>query len=170
MENLPNELRNSTWFHKSPIAVKLLAEVTDSKIMIHCNIVSCPGTCDYLSPFCRRCGREATQSKTLINAIIKRFNTDKTEKQQEYLCSNSRIFERSVADETCSICLCCFSPGEQIHETSNCGHLFHPKCMHQWIKESNSCPLCRTEIPDCVYSPKSILAHSGYGSTFVFCQ
>lgn len=169
MGNWPRELRNSTWFHKNSVAVKVLAEVTDSRVQIHCTSMLCPGTCEVWNPFCRRCGKDVSQSKTLIKAIVTRFTDEKTEKHQEYLCSNSRSFVRGDADQTCAICLGGYESGDKILQTSCCLHLFHTKCMQKWIHESNSCPMCRTEMLECEYSPKSILAHSGFGTTFVFC-
>jgi hypothetical protein len=30
-----------------------------------------------------------------------------------------------------------------------CGHIFHKKCIDEWIHHSNTCPLCRREIKSC---------------------
>jgi len=29
-----------------------------------------------------------------------------------------------------------------------CNHFFHIECLHEWICEQNTCPLCRAEIID----------------------
>jgi hypothetical protein len=29
-----------------------------------------------------------------------------------------------------------------------CGHVFHKKCLHEWQKKENTCPLCREEIKE----------------------
>jgi hypothetical protein len=29
---------------------------------------------------------------------------------------------------------------------TKCGHIFEKKCIEKWLKQSNKCPLCRTQI------------------------
>ena len=43
---------------------------------------------------------------------------------------------------TCSICL--ETDTKETH-TTNCGHVFHKSCISTWLKEKNSCPMCRKE-------------------------
>jgi hypothetical protein len=43
---------------------------------------------------------------------------------------------------TCSICL--ETDTKETH-TTNCGHIFHKSCISTWLKEKNSCPMCRKE-------------------------
>ena len=47
--------------------------------------------------------------------------------------------------DTCSICTDMY---EQLEEVSvlNCGHIYHPKCIKEWGKYKQACPLCNTEI------------------------
>jgi|TARA_Y100000389_G_scaffold180930_1_gene196138 hypothetical protein len=49
--------------------------------------------------------------------------------------------------ETCSICL------DEIHENERyellrCSHVYHKKCILQWLEKSNTCPECRQIIPN----------------------
>ena len=45
----------------------------------------------------------------------------------------------------CSICLVTYASGDVLC-TLPCAHQFHKGCVCSWLKEHNSCPLCRTEI------------------------
>jgi hypothetical protein len=53
-----------------------------------------------------------------------------------------KLYKSNVRDDTCVIC----------HEDINfgvktrCGHHFHDKCIIEWLKQNNKCPLCRGEI------------------------
>ena len=47
---------------------------------------------------------------------------------------------------TCTICV------EQIKLGNKgmfmpCGHIYHPDCLVPWLENSNSCPVCRYELP-----------------------
>ena len=43
--------------------------------------------------------------------------------------------------EECTICL------DKIYFYNNynltCGHIFHKKCIKNWLKKNNECPICR---------------------------
>jgi hypothetical protein len=43
----------------------------------------------------------------------------------------------------CSICLCDTKNANRI---TDCGHYFHAKCISNWQKQNNTCPMCRTDI------------------------
>ena len=45
----------------------------------------------------------------------------------------------------CSICLERFVKGDK-YIVINCGHLYHEKCIKEWIAKENTCPLCRENI------------------------
>lgn len=47
-------------------------------------------------------------------------------------------------DEDCAICL------RKLYNTwpVPCGHQFHTKCILQWLRYKNSCPICRQPLLD----------------------
>ena len=59
-------------------------------------------------------------------------------------------------DESCSICLSKFEKGEKLTKLT-CDHLFHfndsknldkeGNCLATWLKDHNTCPVCRKELP-----------------------
>jgi hypothetical protein len=56
----------------------------------------------------------------------------------------------------CSICLEIISRKKII---LTCNHVFHPKCIREWIQKKNTCPLCRAKN-DLSMPKKTIQYHS----------
>lgn len=48
--------------------------------------------------------------------------------------------------DECSVCRDVFTVGAQVKEMP-CKHLFCPSCIEPWLKDHNSCPNCRDELP-----------------------
>jgi len=46
----------------------------------------------------------------------------------------------------CPVCLAEFTEGEEMKRLP-CDHCFHSKCILSWLAVTNSCPLCRHELP-----------------------
>ncbi|KAI8806392.1 hypothetical protein BJ742DRAFT_816704 [Cladochytrium replicatum] len=57
-------------------------------------------------------------------------------------------YDSSKSDEknTCSICLSDFENGEELVMFPKCTHSVHKECGEKWLKQSNSCPICRVEV------------------------
>jgi len=49
------------------------------------------------------------------------------------------------SEEECSICIEGYTPNNNPVKTK-CNHYYHRSCLKTWIKEHNTCPLCRTRI------------------------
>jgi len=44
-------------------------------------------------------------------------------------------------------CTICFHPLIQVNSTSTaCAHTFCTDCLNDWLKHSNECPICRTNL------------------------
>ena len=54
-------------------------------------------------------------------------------------------YEELLNDINCTICLEEFNNDEEIIKLK-CNHLFHSKCIDDWIKKNQSCPLCRVNL------------------------
>ncbi|GFZ17679.1 hypothetical protein Acr_26g0009490 [Actinidia rufa] len=48
--------------------------------------------------------------------------------------------------DRCAICLDEFRVGSEVTRIP-CSHVYHDDCIVSWLKTSNSCPLCRYEMP-----------------------
>uniref|UniRef100_A0A1B6ICM0 E3 ubiquitin-protein ligase RNF181 n=1 Tax=Homalodisca liturata TaxID=320908 RepID=A0A1B6ICM0_9HEMI len=46
----------------------------------------------------------------------------------------------------CTICLKPWEVNERVKQMP-CKHTFHPPCILPWLEKTNSCPLCRHELP-----------------------
>ena len=49
-------------------------------------------------------------------------------------------------DSRCPICLVEYSTGEKCKQLP-CKHDFHPACILPWLGQTNTCPVCRHELP-----------------------
>uniref|UniRef100_A0A915AIE8 RING-type domain-containing protein n=1 Tax=Parascaris univalens TaxID=6257 RepID=A0A915AIE8_PARUN len=48
----------------------------------------------------------------------------------------------------CPICICEWKNNESEKLIRMpCGHIFHENCILPWLKRTNSCPVCRYELP-----------------------
>ena len=46
----------------------------------------------------------------------------------------------------CAVCFCELPGDPSRWETPNCKHQFCTKCILTWVKESNTCPICRKDV------------------------
>lgn len=56
------------------------------------------------------------------------------------------VISSAKADLKCPVCLLEFEAEETVIEMP-CHHLFHSNCILPWLSKTNSCPLCRHELP-----------------------
>ncbi|KAI8905359.1 hypothetical protein DFJ77DRAFT_479199 [Powellomyces hirtus] len=45
----------------------------------------------------------------------------------------------------CTVCLSEYESGDSLKGTP-CAHWFHDECLEEWLKQSKTCPICRTKI------------------------
>ena len=66
---------------------------------------------------------------------------EKTFKIETYLKMRCRVRD---SDLGISCCICLYDiKKEKEYVTLCCGHQYHHKCIHDWIREKPNCPLCR---------------------------
>ncbi|KAE9592912.1 putative transcription factor C2H2 family [Lupinus albus] len=62
------------------------------------------------------------------------------------VCYGSQAITVSGGSD-CVICLEDFKEGEECLVFTICGHLFHLICIHYWLENKPTCPICRQCIP-----------------------
>eukprot|EP00930_Biecheleria_cincta_P000193 TRINITY_DN10040_c0_g1_i1.p1 TRINITY_DN10040_c0_g1~~TRINITY_DN10040_c0_g1_i1.p1 ORF type:complete len:258 (+),score=41.50 TRINITY_DN10040_c0_g1_i1:58-831(+) len=50
--------------------------------------------------------------------------------------------------QRCVICCTDFETGEMLGQLPGCNHLFHNKCVRQWMSQAGTCPVCRNRPDD----------------------
>lgn len=53
--------------------------------------------------------------------------------------------ESALLNETCSVCLDTFQENDKYIKLP-CKHTFHKRCVRRWLRQHNTCPLCRETI------------------------
>lgn len=66
-----------------------------------------------------------------------------------------KIIQNTDYKEDCGICCESLSNGEIIRHLPKCTHTFHTGCIKRWLKNKNTCPLCRTPT-DCTHDPELV--------------
>ena len=54
--------------------------------------------------------------------------------------------DHECCEHECSICQEKAEAGEEWKRLP-CGHTFHGDCILPWVREHNTCPVCRAEVP-----------------------
>ncbi|KAG0480186.1 hypothetical protein HPP92_011044 [Vanilla planifolia] len=55
----------------------------------------------------------------------------------------------------CSVCLADYgNGGEELRLMPDCGHLFHARCVDEWLRRKPTCPVCRSSpVPSPMPTP-----------------
>ncbi|KAL7115542.1 hypothetical protein ACP275_04G188900 [Erythranthe tilingii] len=56
------------------------------------------------------------------------------------------IQEKAKEEGGCAICLVEYKDGETLATITVCKHRYHVFCIRAWLKEHDTCPLCRTQV------------------------
>lgn len=60
--------------------------------------------------------------------------------------SNTSPGEDKCNDTNCAICLQDFENKEEGRKLPSCKHVFHLKCIDEWLIRQGSCPICRRDV------------------------
>jgi len=59
------------------------------------------------------------------------------------------VFQHQTDDEQAAICSICRSDlaeGEVVRKIRRCHHIFHQRCIDDWLAINTTCPMCRTSL------------------------
>jgi E3 ubiquitin-protein ligase RNF115/126 len=93
------------------------------------------------------------QFENLINLIMQndpnRYGTPPASEKSVEQLKKEKIEESNKENyekQDCSVCKENYKLGDLI-STMPCQHIFHEECLLPWLKQHNSCPVCRYELP-----------------------
>merc|ERR1712087_355042 len=74
----------------------------------------------------------------------------------EKQCIDVKITKKRLKkNKKCSICCTKFKLHGDATMLAPCKHIFHDLCILQWLKQNNTCPLCRKELMTVDYDYES---------------
>ena len=97
---------------------------------------------------------EEDDLETIINQIMMNDTnkygnppaSKKAVEQLEQCAINEEILKSFGVENSCAVCKDEFAQGQNCL-VMPCKHHFHKECLIPWLKERNSCPVCRFELP-----------------------
>ena len=94
--------------------------------------------------------REQSLHNLRRNEVESEANSQFRRKYETSMFDKREYTESEKAKEsskTCTICLCEFEVGESVCALPcDDSHIFHTKCIEQWLETNSVCPVCRTFI------------------------
>jgi len=60
--------------------------------------------------------------------------------------SSERLLKCTKGDETCPICFDELAVADEVFKLPCC-HFYHADCLTRWLQTQNTCPLCRSDMP-----------------------
>ncbi|KAL1552459.1 E3 ubiquitin-protein ligase [Salvia divinorum] len=120
--------------------------------------------------------RGATQDS--INSLpIYKFKMKKNKNSKEHSSNASEggivaagtERERTISgeDAVCCICLAKYVNNDELKELP-CSHFFHKDCVDKWLKINATCPLCKAEVGDTLFSSLTAATASLQNSTMLY--
>ncbi|KAJ1832062.1 hypothetical protein LPJ63_003815 [Coemansia sp. RSA 2711] len=83
----------------------------------------------------------------MLPRIIAQDSTKQSSNDADEKSKADGSFGVSSEVESCSICLCDITGGEELVSLIPCHHEFHVSCASQWLtQKSTMCPLCKADM------------------------
>ena len=98
-------------------------------------------------------------SDTVMNMVLERSREDSYPKKKIEIKNTKIIFknidesvnqEYNLKSKKCPICIDKFNIDTTVKNNiiaiTECEHIYHKKCIEDWCKEGNNCPVCRKNL------------------------
>lgn len=82
----------------------------------------------------------------LIATEILMWRQEKFINQHKDKCLSKVSYSADMANSDCSICLLDFEDNIKLVKINRCDHVFHEKCLCEWLRYNTICPLDRRNI------------------------
>ena len=69
----------------------------------------------------------------------------------EFQYKHIQKYEDSRKETECAICLSDFKGTDIIKAFYKCNHIYHKKCLLNWLKDHDFCPLCKHNLKDDIH-------------------
>jgi hypothetical protein len=91
-----------------------------------------------------------TPPQRSTDAILQFQNRQLIESRLMLGCYDADTQNEKDEDRTCAVCLSEFKKGEKLAQSTNseCRHVFHQKCVVDWLVKHPECPVCRRHFLD----------------------
>lgn len=90
--------------------------------------------------------RRLTPRRRLIHHQTQFDQPFKVDLSAFFLITKMKDIENPNKNDTCSVCLDGFGESENVSLMVMCGHIFHEKCIMDWVNAKYCCPNCKFEI------------------------
>ncbi len=83
--------------------------------------------------------------QALLESMEMQPTLEKTNEKVE-LADSVKYDSKTMKDSKCCICLSKYNKKSIVNILTNCGHIFHTKCIKEWGSYKKECPVCRKNI------------------------
>ena len=89
--------------------------------------------------------------RSIVNALVDMLNPPNEPRLSQTQLNDKvelTIFENitNPFNTQCSITLKEFTPEERVARIRECGHIFNPSALANWLRMNNTCPICRCNL------------------------
>ncbi len=100
------------------------------------------------------------------NIINRRDNI--TNRRQDTINTRQHRINRNLQNQSYNCTICMDEITRYDKKTLNCNHNFHINCINEWLRESNTCPICRA--PQTINSNRIYNTENTLNSTISFLR